>query len=182
MKVPFYKSQNLSSRNPFSLGRSRAHKVCMWVPWNIMFLFLTLIITVYKIKNMPALPSSLVTSLLYGFSLLLTLPTGEHCLDLCCDIYCYDDELWRRRRSWKKTGRQINSHDIILTSKFDKVLRLRDFQRMGKGWSVQIFDEASLRVKLPPQICPHGKFISKLFRQDLPWERNLSVSRPLVVG
>lgn len=42
----------------------------------IMLIFLTLVITVYKIKNMPALPS--VTSLFYGFSLLLTIPTGKH--------------------------------------------------------------------------------------------------------
>ena len=55
-----------------------------------MFLFLTLIITIYKIKNMPALPSSLVTSLLYGFSLLLTLPNGEY-------VFTDDDDNGQRK-------------------------------------------------------------------------------------
>jgi hypothetical protein len=44
-----------------------------------MLFFLTLIITIYKVKNMPAIPSSLLASLFYGISLLLsTLPIGEY--------------------------------------------------------------------------------------------------------
>ncbi|XP_070491861.1 neuronal acetylcholine receptor subunit alpha-7 [Chironomus tepperi] len=44
-----------------------------------MLLFLTLIIAVYKVKNMPAIPSTFLTSLFYGLSLLLsTFPVGTH--------------------------------------------------------------------------------------------------------
>lgn len=42
-----------------------------------MLIFLSLIITIYKVKTMPALPSTFVTPLVYGLSLLLTIP-GKH--------------------------------------------------------------------------------------------------------
>lgn len=47
-----------------------------------MLFFLTLIIAIYKVKNMPAIPS-FFASLFYGLSLLLsTLPIGKYTLTL----------------------------------------------------------------------------------------------------
>lgn len=42
-----------------------------------MLYFIILMITMCKVKSMPVLPTSIVTRLFYGLSLLLTLPTGK---------------------------------------------------------------------------------------------------------
>lgn len=74
--------------SPRARGVAAAARTVEWVsPEEIhsdstddkMFILLTFILTIYKTKNMPpAIPLSLFTSILYGFSLLLTLPTGEY--------------------------------------------------------------------------------------------------------
>lgn len=67
-----------------------------------------------KVKSMPVLPTSIVTRLFYGLSLLLTLPTGKkrYFTEIYCVVKCVDLGLTNGIYSYK--WQSITQYSVIL--------------------------------------------------------------------